>query len=430
MSNKNVPDFDFDYSKNKQKLFEYYCKYMFTRTQSMFVYDGLPDTIPSKWLEKYLQRNGSCGIIKHNGDLYAVIGNAGGEYDAYYQPTIYTVANPWLNISKTFEIGKDCVYARNDYEGIGLTPLISRYCGLMTENALTVRLADIGMRMVTLLSAPDDNTAASARKYLSDLEGGCMGVIGENAFFDGLKVHSKSTGGSDYMIQFIELQQYLKGSLYNEIGINANFNMKREALSGKEVSLNDDALMPLIDDMLKARREMCDEINEMFGTNISVDYGSTWHSNVVEKELIAESDLGGSSSEGEEVGGNENTLNEEGEPVSRLTDDPDATEESEESEESVESKDTEESEGTDESDDAEKSEDVEKSEDSEESEDSEKSKDSGESKETEENDVSEEPEETDDKESGGEESGTDDSDNNEEDDDEHDDRDVYGHKRR
>jgi hypothetical protein len=421
MSNKNVPDFDFDYSKNKQKLFEYYCKYMFTRTQSMFVYDGLPDTIPSKWLEKYLQRNGSCGIIKHNGDLYAVIGNAGGEYDAYYQPTIYTVANPWLNISKTFEIGKDCVYARNDYEGIGLTPLISRYCGLMTENALTVRLADIGMRMVTLLAAPDDNTAASARKYLSDLEGGCMGVIGENAFFDGLKVHSKSTGGSDYMIQFIELQQYLKGSLYNEIGINANFNMKREALSGKEVSLNDDALMPLIDDMLKARREMCDEINEMFGTNISVDYGSTWHSNVVEKELIAESDLGGSSSEGEEVGGNENTLNEEGEPVSRLTDKPDAAEESEESEDSVESKDTEESEGTDESDDSEKSEDVEKSEDSEESEDS------AESKETEENDVSEESEETDDKESGGEESGTDEPDNNEEEDD---DRDVYGHKRR
>lgn len=417
MSNKNVPDFDFDYSKNKQKLFEYYCKYMFTRTQSMFVYDGLPDTIPSKWLEKYLQRNGSCGIIKHNGDLYAVVGSAGGEYDAYYQPTIYTVANPWLNISKTFEIGKDCVYARNDYEGIGLTPLISRYCGLMTENALTVRLADIGMRMVTLLSAPDDNTAASARKYLSDLESGSMGVIGESAFFDGLKVHSKSTGGSDYMIQFIELQQYLKGSLYNEIGINANFNMKREALSGKEVALNDDALMPLIDDMLKARREMCDEINEMFGTNISVDYGSTWHSNVVEKELVAESDLGGSGSEAEEVGGNENTLNEEGEPVSRLTDEPD-------------------DEGGDENEDTEKSEGSEKPEGNEESNDTEESKETEGTKETEVTEESEETEETeesneeaDDEESGGEESGTDEPDDNE-DDNEHDDRDVYGHKRR
>lgn len=416
MSNKNVPDFDFDYSKNKQKLFEYYCKYMFTRTQSMFVYDGLPDTIPSKWLEKYLQRNGSCGIIKHNGDLYAVIGNAGGEYDAYYQPTIYTVANPWLNISKTFEIGKDCVYARNDYECIGLTPLISRYCGLMTENALTVRLADIGMRMVTLLAAPDDNTAASARKYLSDLESGSMGVIGENAFFDGLKVHSKSTGGSDYMIQFIELQQYLKGSLYNEIGINANFNMKREALSGKEVALNDDALMPLIDDMLKARREMCDEINEMFGTNISVDYGSTWHSNVVEKELVAESDLGSSDDEAEEVGGNENTLNEEGEPVSRLTD---------------ESDDSEESEGDNENESSEETKDGEDSESSVESKQTEDAKEeTKETEVTEETSETKETEETDDEESGGEESDTDEPDDNEEEADEHDDRDVYGHKRR
>ena len=421
MSNKNVPDFDFDYSKNKQKLFEHYCKYMFTRTQSMFVYDGLPDTIPSKWLEKYLQRNGSCGIIKHNGELYAVIGTAGGEYDAYYQPTIYTVANPWLNISKTFEIGKDCVYARNDYEGIGLTPLISRYCGLMTENALTVRLADIGMRMVTLLSAPDDNTAASARKYLSDLENGTLGVIGENAFFDGLKVHSKSTGGSDYMIQFIELQQYLKGSLYNEIGINANFNMKREALSGKEVSLNDDALMPLIDDMLKSRREMCDEINEMFGTNISVDYGSTWHSNVVEKKLIAESDLGGSASEGDEVGGNENTLNEEGEPVSRLTDDPD-DEGGDENEDSEETKDGEDSEGSVESKQTEdsKEEETKETEVTEKTEEPDKESGGEESKET---------EETVDEESGDEESGSDEPDANVEDD-EHDDRDVYGHKRR
>lgn len=443
MSNKNIPDFDFDYSKNKQKLFEYYCKYMFTRTQSMFVYDGLPDTIPSKWLEKYLQRNGSCGIIKHNGELYAVIGSAGGERDAYYQPTIYTVSNPWLNISKTFEIGKDCVYARNDYEGIGLTPLISRYCGLMTENALTVRLADIGMRMISLLSAPDDNTAASARKYLADLENGSMGVIGENAFFDGLKVHSKSTGGSDYMIQFIELQQYLKGSLYNEIGINANFNMKREALSGKEVALNDDALMPLIDDMLKARREMCDEINEMFGTNISVDYGSTWHSNVVEKELVAESDLGGSASEGEEVGGNENTLNEEGEPVSRLTDDPDAEESKggDEDEDSEEAKDGKDSEGS-----------VESKQTEDTKEETKETEVTEETEETEESDGSEESEGTDGEESGSEESGSEESEGSDEDsgdedsgdedsgdvedsgdtedDDEHDDRDVYGHKRR
>jgi hypothetical protein len=234
--------------------------------------------------------------------------------DEYYQPTKYIVANPALNLTKDFTIGEDCVYCRNDYNALGLTPLISRYCGLMTENCLTVRLSDINMRMMSLLSAPDDTTLQSAKQYMKDLEDGKLGVVGEAPFFDGLKVQSKSIGNGDYMIQFIELQQYLKGSLYNELGINANFNMKREALSGQEVALNDDALMPLIDDMLKQRRAMCDELNEMFGLNVSVDYGSTWHSNVVEKQLIGQSELDANADGSEELAGDESALPDDKDP--------------------------------------------------------------------------------------------------------------------
>lgn len=327
MANGKLMPFDFTYCSDKAKVFENYCKYTFTRTQSMFVYEGLPDTIPVQWLESYLQRNGSCCIAEHEGKLYALLGNAGGELDEYYQPTIYTVANPALNISKSYKIGEECVYCKNDYDALGLTPLVSRYCGLMTENLLTVRISDINMRMMNLLSAPDDNTLQSTKQYLKDLEEGKLGVVGETPFFEGLKLQSKGVGNGDYMIQFIELQQYLKGSMYNELGINANFNMKREALSGQEVALNDDALMPLIDDMLKQRRAMCDELNAMFGLNVSVDYGSTWHSNVVEKQLISEEELGADGVESEEAAGDESALPDDKDPnavdegdVSRLND--------------------------------------------------------------------------------------------------------------
>ena len=328
MANSKLIPFDFAYCSDKAKVFENYCKYTFTRTQSMFTYEGLPDTIPVQWLESYLQRNGSCCIAEHEGKLYALLGNAGGEPDEYYQPTIYTVANPALNLSKNYKIGEDCVYCKNDYDAIGLVPLVSRYCGLMTENLLTVRISDINMRMMNLLSAPDDNTLQSTKQYLKDLEDGKLGVVGETPFFEGLKLQSKGVGNGDYMIQFIELQQYLKGSMYNELGINANFNMKREALSGQELSLNDDALMPLIDDMLKQRRAMCDELNKMFGLNVSVDYGSSWHSNVVEKQLISEEELGADDSESEEAAGDESALPDDKDPnavdegdVSRLNDD-------------------------------------------------------------------------------------------------------------
>lgn len=295
MATKYLNDYEFEYARDKTKIFRSYCDTTFIRLQSMFVYKGLPDSIPVQWLENYLLKNGSCVIAEEKGILYALAGNAGGDLDVYYQPTQYTVANPALSLSKTYTIGKDCVYCKNDYIGCGLTPLVSRYCGLMTENFITTRLADINMRMMNLLSASDDKTQASAKQYIKDIEEGKLGVIGEAPFFDGIKLQSNSAGSGDYIVQFIELQQYIKGSLFNELGLDANYNMKREALSADEIALNDDALMPLIDEMLKERREMCSKIEEMFGVHIEVDYGSSWHANSVEKTEAAQEELGADS---------------------------------------------------------------------------------------------------------------------------------------
>lgn len=296
------------YYTDKETLVQSYTNYSLLRTQSMFVYENLPDTIPVEYLEYYLQTAGHCCIAKVKGELYALLGSPGGEYDAYYQPTTYTVANPYLDLSDTYTIGKDCVLAKSDYMGIGILPLITRYSGLMAENVLTIRASDINMRNMFLLSAPDDDTLASAKEFVSRLEDGKLSVIADSPFFEGIRSQTSTTGNGDYMIQFIELQQYLKGSMYNELGLNANFNMKREALSGDELAMNDDALMPLIDQMLEARRKFVGEVNDLFGTNISVDFGSTWHSNTVEKAIVADSEYDATPDESTELAGNEATL--------------------------------------------------------------------------------------------------------------------------
>ena len=118
------------------------------------------------------------------------------------------------------------------------------------------------------------------------MEDGEFGVIAENRFFEGIKMQSPPSNNGSYLTQFIELHQYLKGSFYNEIGLNANFNMKREALGDGESSLNEDSLLPLCDEMLRCRQEDFDKVNEMFGTNIKVEFDSSWAQNVLEKELL------------------------------------------------------------------------------------------------------------------------------------------------
>jgi len=74
----------------------------------------------------------------------------------------------------------------------------------------------------------------------------------------------------------MEIIQYYKANLLNELGLNANFNMKRERLNRSEVSMNIDVLLPFVDNMLYERQQAVEAINEMFGTEITVDLHSSW----------------------------------------------------------------------------------------------------------------------------------------------------------
>lgn len=271
-----------EYVIDKKKSAQSYINYMLIRLQKMFKYDGLPDTIPKEIFESYLMENGSCYVTKVDGELYAFIGSFGGEPDPYYRPTLYVVANPALKLSKIYNLWEDGVLVRNDSLWLGLRPLMARYATLLTENIVTIRSAEIMLRVIALLTAPDDKTKEAGELYLKKIERGELGVIAENRFFEGIKMQSPPSNNGSYLTQFIELQQYLKASFFNEIGLNANYNMKREAIMEGESNLNKDSLLPLCDEMLSCRKEDISKINEMFGTNITVDYDSAWKQNVEE----------------------------------------------------------------------------------------------------------------------------------------------------
>lgn len=281
LSDKDIYDFT-----DKKKCVNTYVKCMINRTQSMFKWDGLPESIPERILELYLQTNGNVCFYEYEGSIYVFTGGLGGKPNVYYKPTIYTVANPALNISKSLTIDKDCVVMYSDSMLMGLLPLFIKYATQLTETDISINIATINSRIVSLISAQDDRTKLSAEKYLDDIKNGKNGVIAENAFLDGIKSQPYAVSGySNSITSLIELLQYQKASLFNEIGLNANYNMKRESINSGESQLNNDALLPLVDDMLKCRREGISKVNAMYGTNITVDYNSSWKDNKTEIKL-------------------------------------------------------------------------------------------------------------------------------------------------
>jgi len=257
-------------------------KLMLDRTNTIFEWEGLPDTIPSYILEIMLQTLGKVAVAKVNGNLYALNGNYGKDKNAYYQSTGFIVANPWLNISETYTVntldGKDtAVIIRNDSTEVGMIPIIHKYSSLMADNEITMRMADINMRMFNTIVASDDDSAEAARLYQKQIELGKLEIIADNGLFDGVQTNAGASSGSgNYITQLIEYHQYLKAGIFNEIGLQSNQNMKRERLNTAEVNADEPTLQPLIDNMLLEREKACEKINAMFGTSISVKLAGAW----------------------------------------------------------------------------------------------------------------------------------------------------------
>lgn len=284
----------FEEKPDKDVLLSSYVRYFLARLQSMFKYDGLPDSIPQKWLENYLLCNGFCVWLKNGEDLIVTNAGIGDKPDVYYIPTKAIVTNPYTKpgVNGTYTRDVDCVVMFNDTYAQGILPLLRKYCSMMVENEITMGVADIMARASFILSAVDDTTKASAELFLKRLFEGRLGVIGEAPFLIGNQDKalciSDLSKSDDTLTNLIEYQQYLKASLYNELGLQSNYNMKREAINSNESQLNEDMLHPLIDDMLRERREALEKVNAMFGTNITVDFNSAWEINEKEEEAAIE----------------------------------------------------------------------------------------------------------------------------------------------
>lgn len=296
----NIPNV-FDGEFDKSKMLDSYVRYYLSRLQSMFKYDGLPDTIPAKWLENILLTKGNAVIIRVDDRLIATIACVGGQPNVYYIPSEVIVSNPYIDNKYNHSYIHDnellfmrdgqttndnhCVLVFNDTYSQGVLPLLIRYCSQLVESDITMYLALIQARAILNISATDDNVKASAEVYLKRLREGKLGVIGNNSFLNDLDIKFFKDA-ADVLSNLIENHQYIKASLFNELGLNSNYNMKRESINSNESQLNDDMLHPLIDDMLRERKEGVDKINKMFGTNIKVSFDSAWLENEKEEQAV------------------------------------------------------------------------------------------------------------------------------------------------
>ena len=244
------------------------------KTLTMFLYNNLPDSLPTEELEKVLQLNGSGFITMIDDKLVILHGTYNYEKtDIYSRPKEINCYLPDTKKYKSFKLSEG-VLIKNDYLERGLLPIFKKWGYLINESEVTLTIANRFKRMVKTFIANDDPTAESVKTYLNKIDSGETSLIIGNILFDSIKVDGETN--SNTLHELIEYDNYIKSNLYKEIGLYSNDNMKKERLVRSEVETGLTSIYPLVDNMLNSRIQALKKVNEKYNTNISVEFTSSW----------------------------------------------------------------------------------------------------------------------------------------------------------
>lgn len=328
-----------------RKLYDWYFKWLAGKVMSLFV---ITDEDPSErtasidwdYFKLNLILNGQICITDFNDKLYACIGNRGGAPNEYYLPSRFIIANPILG-SKEVRIGENGVVIYNTkidkYVWTGTGPIfasglcdyIAQTATILTDNIISINCVQVNTRVSTFFTADSESQALEGEVTLKKMYAGCPYLILKSDILEKLNINPvNAAAASQNITELIELNNFVISSFFQNIGIRANNNMKRERLVTDEVEAQNDYLEINVLEFLAPWQDGLDEVNKMYGTSLKVHLNP-----VLLNELLNECEGTSSAAEPEEEaaadGEPEGAKPEQEEP---MAEDPEAAEPEQEEE--------------------------------------------------------------------------------------------------
>lgn len=287
---------------DKEKITRQNLAWLLNKTAQMFEYSNLPATMNKIVFERMLQVTGAAVVwnvpakYKPNGfglsfnyselndteggyssNLYCFPINFADSPDPYQEPYQVLITNPGFSptISETLSINKDVIVVRNDSMYQGLYRLHMKYAKLLTEAEISLQSTLVLLRDQMTFICKNQRQLAAVNQYIEAREAGEYAGILAPELGSPLEAVARE-GRSNAVELAVNGVQAIRSAWYNEIGLNPSFSLKREYTSAQEIDSNTDLLLPIIDDMYEQRKKGVENINALFGTNITVERGSAW----------------------------------------------------------------------------------------------------------------------------------------------------------
>ena len=236
--------------------------------KSVFKWENLPNGMDERWIENFLFENGMCVFYpdEKRGFMVAQC-NQDGDLNNYKDPTFVTPNGIDVE-SNPLKVGKECVLIRNNDKMLPTSGTLQLFAYRLAEISRTIDV-NVTAQKTPVFVATTEKQKLSLKNIYSQWNGNEPVIYGDKAFDpDSIKVMR-----TDAPIVFPELQQHKLG-IWNEcltfLGINNANTEKRERLITEEVSANNEHIDLSAECFLKARERAAEEINKLFGCNITV----------------------------------------------------------------------------------------------------------------------------------------------------------------
>lgn len=271
----------FDHPLDKNILYQHFFRTLYNNASKVILIKGLPDDADYDFIMSQLLLVGRISVFEDKGKVYLLNGHIGGAPDEYYYPTRVLIANPILG---SFDLERDkkavMVYLTPtdrllDVPKVpslvygGLFSLISMVANILSECMTTVNTTLMNTRVHAIYTADTESAARSAEPVLKSIYEGKPFSVVTSELLERLNVNPLSEHGlSNCLIETLEVCQYVLSLFWNGIGIDANYNMKRERLITAEVDKNVQSLIVPIQTILETLNSGFNKANKIFGTSL------------------------------------------------------------------------------------------------------------------------------------------------------------------
>lgn len=277
-------------------IYKVHRNYLNNATCQTFAYDGI--IFPSREIERLLQGTGFTGITKTEGQVIPTYGSMSGVTVFPDMYTTYTFATPVSSGMR--KIDTDCVIAQNNYNRTPTQPDNDLTAHLLTHIDLTIQTSLINNRANAVIGASTQQQADTVNAWFKSLANGkSLAITQKNDLYTPLNesvliFNDLFNRNNTDITEYYRLKDNILKAFFTRWGLTGN-QEKAERVINAELDTGLNRALFNLNDMLACRKEMCEKVNAMFGTNWSVRLNSDIErqkldskldSNKVEREVL------------------------------------------------------------------------------------------------------------------------------------------------